>query len=407
MGSIQKRGEDTWLLTVSKGFGLGGKRQRFTKTVHAKDEEAAFKELVRFEIDVESNNCIKPEKMTFEAYSKYWLKERKDKLGVKTYREYERLLELRIVPAFKKLTLQKIQPKHLIEFYKNLQEDGMRVDGKEGKLSPKTIRHYHTLLTTMLTHAVQWQFIKDNPAKHVEPPRLKKKEAKHLDEVQVLEIIEKLNSEPLKYKLMTLLAIYGGLRRGEISGLRWQDVDTKNNTITISQTTQYVHGVGTIVKDPKTETSIRTISMPEFFRDMFKLLEWQQEEDKKKLQELWHDSDFVFKQDDGKGIFPDTLPKWFKKFLVRHELPIINFHGLRHTNASLLIAQKLDLVTISKRLGHSDTSITTNIYGHLIKSIDRMASDTLENLLKKPVDNSEKSDQVSTKCQQTTKKASK
>jgi len=428
MGSIQKRGENTYLLTVSAGFGLNKKRLRYTKTITATSDRQAKKILNAFEAEVQSSTYIAPDKMSFTAYANYWLENHaKVNLAPKTYQRYKEMLDLRIIPAFSEMKLSQIRVDHLHKFYDNLREDGMRLDKRKGTLSDRTIKHHHRLLTTMLTFALQWQFISDNPARRVIPPKVKKTEARYFGDDDALRLINALNTAPAKYRLMCLLTIYSGLRRGELMGLRWEDIDTENHAITVYQTSQYVRGLGTIIKDPKNKTSERTISIPPFFADMFKLLQWEQTSDKNKLTDendpamsRWVETGLVFVRDNGEAMHPDTITKWFVKFIAGFNaavkkdddktpeekdalyVPNINFHGLRHTNATLLISQNMDIITISKRLGHSNTSTTLNIYGHKIKSLDRTASEKLENLLKKPVDNSK----VSTNCQQGVKKAS-
>lgn len=469
MGSIQKRGENTYYLTVSAGFGLNGKRQRYTKTVQAKNDKEAKKLLDKFQVEVESNSYIHPEKLTFEKFANDWLeKYAKSNLAPKTFQRYKEILDLRIIKAFKNFRLEQIKPIHLLDFYKNLQEDGIRLDaryiakedlkkvlssknidtkklillckisertidkvlkglptslktakvisskleigidsifemyGESGSLSERTIKHHHRLLSTMFQHAVEWQLISDNPVKRVNPPKIPKKESKFYEVDDTMKLIDALNLAPIKYKLMTTLTIFTGIRRSELMGLRWQDIDINNHTITIAQTSQYVRGQGIVIGDTKNNTSQRTISYPEFVSDMFKLLQWQQQEDKNKLEELWTESGMVFIQDNGKAMHPDTITKWFDNFITESKLKTINFHGLRHTHATLLIAQNMDILTISKRLGHSNTSTTLNIYGHMIKNADRIASDKFENLLKKPQENND----LSSKCHHGTKKAS-
>lgn len=412
MGSIQRRGNNTYLLTVSQGFGLNGKRKRHTKTVTVPEDKAEKllpKLLAQFEAEVSASDYTAPSKLTFEAFALEWLeKYAKCNLRPKTYQRYSELLYSRIIPAFKNFRLDQITPMHLLEFYENLREEGIRLDGKKGGLSDRTIKHHHRLMSAMLTHAVQWNLISDNPAKKTPPPKVKKTEADFYTDEETIKLIEALTLAPLKYKTMVLLLIYTGVRRGELMGLTWNNVDSKNHSVKIHDTIQYVRGTGTIVDETKNETSRRTLAVPEFFNELFESLQVQQKADKKQLDDLndgthkWINSNFVFCRDNGDKMHPDTITKWFNKFITKNNLKKITIHGLRHTNATLLISQNMDVLTISKRLGHATTSTTLNIYGHALKNLDRVASEKLEHMLKKPVDNSK----VSTSCQQATKKTS-
>lgn len=423
MGSIQKRGKDTYFLTVSKGFGLNGKRKRYTKTVTVPDEKAEKllpKILAAFEAEIDSGNFKKPTQLTFEAFAREWLEKYAEKnLRKKTYARYKQLLELRIIPAFQKFKLEQITPLHLMEFYDNLKNHA-RLDGREGKLSDRTIKHHHRLLSTMFSHAVKWQLIKDNPAARVDAPKVKQTEAKFYDEESLMILIAALNTAPLKYRIIVLLTIYTGMRRSEVLGLRWQDIDMKRHQISIVQSSQYVPAYGKYIDELKTTTSKRVLSIPAFFADLFKKIQAEQKVDCKALKQAdityqYNPSGLVFVNALGNSILPDNLSNWLPKFIKQYNkklsedssipeenkqyLPALNFHGLRHTHATLLISENMDILTISKRLGHSNTSTTLNNYGHLIKKADRVASDKFENLLNK---NTGKSSE----CHQTTKKTS-
>lgn len=271
---------------------------------------------------------------------------------------------------------------------------------QESGLSERTILHHHRLISTILTSAVQWQFILNNPAERVKPPKVEKKEAKHFDEKQVQYIFELLENEPLKYKLMVHLSIFCGMRMGELTGLDWKDIDFDNALLRIHQSSQYIPSVGTLTKSPKNESSNRTISIPPSIITMLKEYKVWQNGKRANSGDLWTESGRIFTATDGKPIFPNTPSTWFNKFIRKHNksimndanisdddkpyylLPEVNFHGLRHTNATLLISQGVDVTTVSKRLGHARTSTTTDIYSHSLRKTDKEAADKLENLFK-------------------------
>ena len=139
-GSIEKRGENSYRLIVSAGTGPGGRRKKYTKTIRTDSDRKAEKELAKFVAEIESNTYVEPSKITLQSFSERWLKDyAENNLATKTIYEYKRLLDLRILPAMGHLKLSKIKPIHLVEFYSNLQEEGMRMDGKKGTLSNSTI----------------------------------------------------------------------------------------------------------------------------------------------------------------------------------------------------------------------------------------------------------------------------
>jgi len=180
---------------------------------------------------------------------------------------------------------------------------------------------------------------------------------------------------------LTML-IYSGLRRCELCGLKWEDVDFDNSIITIQRITQYLPHVGIIEKDPKTHTSIRPIKLsPQAITLLKEHKRWQAEQ-RMKLGTAWVNRDYIFTQWNGEPMHPDTLTKFFTKFVKKNNFPDgLTLHSLRHTNATLLIASGTDIRTISNRLGHAKTSTTVNIYAHAIQSADVKAAEVIGDML--------------------------
>ena len=170
-----------------------------------------------------------------------------------------------------------------------------------------------------------------------------------------------------------------GLRRAELLGLRWQDVDLDERTITVRQTSNYLPGMGVYVSTPKTATSARPL--PISTAAVMMLLEYQRWQDaqREKLGDAWEDKDGrVFTTDAGAPIFPDSVTQWFSAFVARSGLTKVTVHSLRHTYASLMIADGAPLVVVARQLGHSQTSTTANIYAHAIASAQAKAMQTFD-----------------------------
>lgn len=182
---------------------------------------------------------------------------------------------------------------------------------------------------------------------------------------------------------MVVLALATGLRRGELLGLEWKDVNFENNVIEVRQTSQYLPEKGTFTKEPKTEESARVIAVPASVMELLRQHKAEQAQEKLKAGDFWHDTNRLFTTWDGRPMHPDTISKWFSKFLRKHGLPPIYFHALRHTSATLLIAEGISLKNVSTRLGHTDISTTGNIYAHALRSVDQEAAEKLDNILSK------------------------
>lgn len=250
-----------------------------------------------------------------------------------------------------------------------------------GQLSEKTVLHHHRLISSILQTAVQWQVIPSNPCSRVRAPRVQHKESQYLEEEQVFYMLERLEEEDEAHRGMIYLLLYSGMRRGELCGLEWSDIDFENDVINIRRNSVYISGKGVITNDPKTSSSIRAEKIS---HDVIELL--SEHKHQQKIQRLsvgagWIESDRVFTQWNGAPIFPDGVSKWFRHFMERIGLSGYSLHSLRHTNASLMIASGVDVRTVAARLGHAQTSTTTNIYAHLIRSADEKASEAIEDML--------------------------
>ena len=282
-GSIEKRGENTYRLIVSGGKNLDGSRCRKTKTIHGtrKDAEIALAEFI-----TEVNRGMVPEgkSITFEEFFHIWKEKYGSKeLAPKTYSRYLGMLRTRILPYLSSFPLDKIKPTDLMNLYDMLENDTQikRIAKNNGQrtlkpLSPKTILEHHRLLSAMFQRAVYWQLLVNNPARRVKPPKTKKPKIEFFDDDECKLLINSLQDftgSKLKYKVAILLDIFSGVRRGELVGLEWSDVDFKNETIEVNKSTQYLPEKGIFDKDPKTESSNRIVPIPSYITNV--LLEYR------------------------------------------------------------------------------------------------------------------------------------
>ncbi|MDD4169585.1 MAG: tyrosine-type recombinase/integrase [Desulfotomaculaceae bacterium] len=395
-GSLEKRGPNTWRLVVSCGM-KGDKQLKKRKTVTTKNSceksscrgcatidkcrarREANRLLTEYALAIEKGQLVDSGRLTFADFVERWIRDYAEgNLAPKTLFRYKEILENRILPAMGHLKIEQIRPSHLMEFYANLSEEGIRLDGRPGKLSDSTILYHHRILSSILKDAVQWQVIVSNPCERVKPPKVTKKQAVCYDEEQAAAMLTALEEEELKYRALINLALFTGLRRGELMGLTWADVDFEGGTLEVRQASQYLPGQGIFTKSPKNESSERLMALPSFLVDLLRQYRKEQLQERLKVGDLWQDSDRLFVTWDGQPMHPDTVSGWFPKFLERHGLPHLPFHGIRHTAATMLINQNLPVKNISGRMGHSNISTTMNIYGHYLKSADKEAADRLE-----------------------------
>ena len=255
--------------------------------------------------------------------------------------------------------------------------------GTDKPLADKTVLHHHRLISSILSTAVEWGMLFANPCDRTKSPKVEHKEPKYLDEVQAAVLLDLLEGENVEYKTAIRLLLFTGLRRGEVLGLEWKDIDFDTAIMQVRRTSQYLPDMGVFEDDTKNRTSTRVIKIPRTAVNDLKQYCKYQLEMRLKVGDRWQETDRIFTTEFGAPLHPDTLSNWFSSFVKAHRdvLPPISLHSLRHTNATLMIASGVPITTVSKRLGHADTTTTGKIYAHAIRSVDEAAAETLDNLL--------------------------
>lgn len=257
-------------------------------------------------------------------------------------------------------------------------EDAFAVAEGSTRLSPKTIVEHHRLISTIFSQAVKEQLVPTNTARRASPPKVPKHELDAFEADEVKEILSALQTESLKWQVITMLLIGTGARRGEIMGLRWNRVDFDNNRLYLCENRVYTVKTGAISTTLKTDES-RYVTISPAITGL--LRRWKEE------QTAFFDhlgitpSGYVATADNGQPMHPDSPTDWLANFAKRHDLPPIHPHKFRHTQASLLIAEGVDILTVSKRLGHAKVSTTLDIYSHVLAKSDQQASNALDALL--------------------------
>ena len=255
-----------------------------------------------------------------------------------------------------------------------------KVEKNTDPLSDKTVLEHHRLISTILTQAEKEMLVPYNAAAKATPPRTEKKDPNYFQPQTIAEILDALETEPLKWRLITHLLIVTGCRRGEIMGLQWEKVDFEHSRVKIDKSLVISKSMGTYLGNTKT-SDIRYLNLPRETMDLLR----QHRRDQLRLQlangDRWRHSGFVFTTDDGGNMSPDSITGWLDAFSARHSLPHINPHAFRHTVASVLLANGTDVVTVSKQLGHASVSTTENFYSHIIEENKAKASECIADVL--------------------------
>lgn len=382
MATITKR-NNAYRITVSNGYDNEGRQKRYTMTFTPSStmtEKQAAKEAQRqaalFEERVRTGQYM-DSSIKLQEFIELWFKDyATDRLRTKTIDRY-RQLSRRICQNLGHLQLRNVQPHHIIEFYKLLSSNGQN-EATGGALSPQTIKHYHGFLSSVMETAVKWGVILNNPCKRVDPPKVPKKELVFLDADELKVLLAALDKEPIETKCLFYIAIFTGVRRSELLGLEWEDIDFENNLIHIRRTSQYTTQKGIFTDTTKTEQSKRTLKVTPSLMNIIKEHKKEQTIMRLKLGDAWKNCNRLFTNLNGSPMAPNTPYKKLQRILKENGLKKVDLHSLRHSNASLLIYQGTDIKTVSKRLGHSQTSTTLDIYAHQIKEAEELAAEALE-----------------------------
>jgi integrase len=244
----------------------------------------------------------------------------------------------------------------------------------------------------MFSCAVEWQIIEHNPCDRVKAPKVTKRKPFSLDEQQTVTLFKALANEPLKYRVITAIAIFTGMRRGEILGLTRKNLDLDNRVIRINQTCSRTKGGSFIQLSTKTESSERIVPFPVEIVPLLQTHLDVMEEKKDKCGDKWVSTieidgkpvknNLIFTQWNGKPMHPNSIATWFGKFKANNNLsPELTFHGLRHTNITLLLINGVDVGTVADNVGHANKSTTLNVYQGSIPATQRAAADKMGELL--------------------------
>ncbi len=390
LGSVRKISEGTYKLTVTTGYDSNGNQIRQSKTVHVPSDRRADEELQKFLRECPCNaagHCPVNSSTTLRVFVEYWQKQHAEVNNEEktNERDYE-ILEKRILPALGHLRLSDLTAPVIQQFLNSLKAPGMRLDGKPGRLSDRSIEMHYSIIHKLLNKAVKWEVLDKNRCDNVEVPRPKYKKVDVFDEpdmAEFLSLVDNLSGREYKYRVITHLAFSLGLRREEIFGLTWRQIDFKSAVVEVSQALSYIVGKPLYVKGTKNESSHRTLGLTE---EMIALLQAQQADQKAafaKANLAWSDSCFVFTQRKStKPLHLNSYNSWLTKFLAISGLPHSSIHRLRHAFGTYQLAEGTDLGTVKDVMGHVDLR-TTSIYINSLDSRKRLVATASEKSLQR------------------------
>jgi integrase len=365
-GSIYQRVDGLWVAAIT---GADGRRQRVYAHTRADAGRRLTQALQRR--DQGMGETVPAGSDTVAAWLESWLTTVKPTLRPRTWIRYGELCRVHLIPAIGRLRLGRLQPAHLQALYAERLAAGS---------SPTTIHHVHMVLHRALVAAVRQGQVNRNVAELVTPPRMVQAEMRVLDPTEVRRLCA-LAAEDADRGALLILAVTTGMRQGELLALRWRDVDLERGTLAVTGTLQRVAGEGLVRGDPKTVRSRRQVRLTPTAVSALRQRQAVHAATRLQLGERWKDGDWVFTGPRGTPLDGNTARAAWRSLSQRADLPMIRFHDLRHTAATLLLGQGVHPKVVADLLGHATVAITLDRYSHVAMAMHQEATDALEAVL--------------------------
>ena len=367
-----KRGS-TWTYVLYLGRDASGKKQQKWVGGHRTKKEAEDA-LVEALERMRTGMWVDPGVTTLGEYLSEWLAAMESNVVDTTFRAYEQSMRNWVVPRLGLVRLAEVSPMHLRSLQTELLRDG-RVDGKGG-LAPRSVASCRRVLSQALKDAVRWGLLIRNPMDAVDPPRVVDAEMVTWSDTQARAFLDAVVGDRLY--AMWVLFLTTGVRRGELAGLRWDDVDLDRATMAIVRNRVSAgRGKAVSTHQPKTRRGRRNVALDVTSVEVLRAHRTAQLQERMRLGPAWVDSDYVFCGVDGAALHPDTITATFKSIIRDLDVPQIRLHDLRHTSATLALKAGVHPKVVSERLGHAAVSITLDLYSHVLDSMQAEAAEQI------------------------------
>ena len=374
--SFKKLSNNKYKISVELGYDILGNRKRKTEIFNGSFNDMKLREAELTKEYYHIGNVRNVNDLTFEQYSEIFLnKYCKENIALVTMYGYEEALK-RILPLIGKVRLNKITPLMLDSMYQQL-----KVGKTKRTLGYHSMYAFYKLINVMFNQAIKWELVDKNPNLKATKPKKEKKERRFYDLQQIDELLKCLENESIKYRALITLALDSGARRSEICALKWNDINFDTHTLRIDNSLKVVRGV---VDEGKTKTpsSNRVIILNNGTIEILKEYKKWQDEYKKQMGKQWKGANRVFISKFGGHMNPDTCSKIINKIVKKYGLDDLSFHELRHTSATYLINKGMNPKAVSERLGHSDTSVTMEIYSHTFEHTKKECANAFDEIFK-------------------------
>lgn len=383
-GTISQRKDGRWEARVTVGY-IGGKLKR--KCLYGKTRKEVQEKMTEVLRSVQKGLPVVNDKILLGAFLDDWLESVvKPNKRPKTYASYAQIVKNHIKPELGNRALTRLTAKDVQQFLNSKAQSKRMSSAKDEKvaalakpISLRSVQYMREVLRNALNQAVKWDMVPRNVAELATGPQVKRNEVTSLTPEQAAKLIEAAKGHRFEAMFSVVLAI--GLRLGEACGQRWNDIDMEKGELRVNNQLQRV-GNEWLLTAPKTRSGARTVVLPKFAIEALRAHRIKQTTvDRVAAGDKWQETGFVFTTPVGLPLDDSVVRKELRNLLKKAELPPMRFHDLRHTCASLLLAQKVPPRVVMEILGHSQISLTMNTYSHVIPSLEREAADLMDGIL--------------------------
>jgi integrase len=378
-GHIRERSPGHWAIVIDLHDPETGKRRRKWHCFGGTKRQAQI-ECARLVSQIKDGLYVEPAKMTVRQFLDYWLNHMKSQVAPRTHERYGEVALKGIAPLLGNVLLPKLRAVQISTAYSTALAKGRR-KGKGG-LAPRTVVHMHRILRQALQQAVDWEMLARNPTDKLKPPKVEQAKMRALDAPETAALLEAIR--PYRLFMPVLLAVTSGMRRGEITALRWGSVDLVSGRVEIRLSTEQTR-TGLREKETKTGRG-RTVALTALAVEELRRHKVRQAEELLRGGVRQSDDTYVVAQADGQPLKPNSLTHQFVRFVAGNELPRIRFHDLRHTHATQLLKSNVHPKIVQERLGHEDISTTLNLYSHVLPGMQDAAARSVDLALREALD---------------------
>ena len=367
-GGVRKRG-NSYTIAISLGRDPNTGKYKYHYETVTGTREFAKKRRAELINQLDNGTFVKPGKLTITEYLKRWLIDyAKPNLSPEGFERYENIVQAYLIPTFGNIILTQLKPEHIQRYYTSMVNRG---------LSASTVSYHHAVIHKALRTAMKWQLLKHNPADGVDVPRRRYVEMRTWDDFEVRQFLEAAKRSP--YYTLFHTALFTGMRRSELLGLQWRDIDIQQ--IHVSRSLHHLRDGSYVVTQPKSAKSRRAIALSP--SSVLTLAEHKERQQgiRAMIGIPLSQDDLVFSTPEGKPLRPDTVSRAWTMLAVKAGVKPIRLHSARHTHATLMLKQGVHPKIVQERLGHATIGMTLDIYSHVMPGLQEAAAESFDRLL--------------------------